>query len=64
MSNLTDLTIAAAAQGLDAGKFTSEDLTLAHLDAMEEMKAIREAGEMGEWFEKKRDEFDDLPEDD
>ena len=40
MSNLTDLTIAAAAQGLDAGKFTSEDLTLAHLDAMEAKRSL------------------------
>lgn len=35
-----------------------------HLAAMEEMKALRQAGEMSEWFEKKRDEFDALPEDD
>ena len=32
-----------------------------HLQAMEEMKSIRESGEMGEWFERKRDEFDALP---
>lgn len=35
-----------------------------HLEAMEEMKALRESGEMGAWFEQKRQEFDDLPEDD
>jgi aspartyl-tRNA(Asn)/glutamyl-tRNA(Gln) amidotransferase subunit A len=40
MSNLTDLTIATAAQGLDAGKFTSQDLTLAHLDAMEANRSL------------------------
>jgi len=32
-----------------------------HLKAMEEMKSMREAGEMSEWFEQKRDEFDALP---
>jgi hypothetical protein len=35
-----------------------------HLEAMEEMKSMRESGEMSEWFEEKRNEFDDLPEDD
>ena len=35
MSELTDLTLTAAAKGLAAGDFTSEELTRAHLDAME-----------------------------
>jgi len=35
-----------------------------HLEAMEVMKAIRQRGDMGEWFEQKRDEFDELPEND
>ena len=35
-----------------------------HLQAMEEMKSLRESGEMGEWFERKRDEFDALPQND
>ncbi len=34
---------------------------VAHLKAMEEMKDLRETGEMGEWFEQKRDDFDALP---
>ncbi len=34
MSALIDLTIAAAAAGLDAGDFSAEELTQAHLDAM------------------------------
>ena len=34
-SDLTDLTIAAAAKGLAEGDFTSGDLTRAHLEAME-----------------------------
>lgn len=35
-----------------------------HLQAMEEMKSLRESGEMEEWFEQKRNEFDELPEND
>ena len=35
-----------------------------HLEAMEVMKSIRERGDMGEWFEQKRDEFDALPDND
>lgn len=35
-----------------------------HLDAMAEMKSLRETGRMSEWFERKRDEFDALPEND
>jgi hypothetical protein len=35
-----------------------------HLEAMEEMKSLRESGDMSEWFEQKRNEFDDLPEND
>ena len=40
MSNLTSLTIAAAAHGLNSGKFTSEELTLAHIDAMDESRYL------------------------
>ena len=35
-----------------------------HLEAMEEMKSLRESKSMGEWFERKRDEFEALPEND
>ncbi|PHR26111.1 MAG: DUF1059 domain-containing protein [Fluviicola sp.] len=35
-----------------------------HLEAMEEMKSLRESGDIAEWFERKREEFEDLPEDD
>ncbi len=40
MSYLTDLTIATAAEGLSAGSFTSEELTRAHLDAMEASRSL------------------------
>ena len=40
MSNLTDMTIAAAAQGLNAGDFSSEELTAAHIDAMDLGRAL------------------------
>lgn len=32
-----------------------------HLDAMQEMKAIRESGSMSEWFEEMRAKFDNAP---
>ncbi|MFK7783476.1 MAG: DUF1059 domain-containing protein [Crocinitomicaceae bacterium] len=35
-----------------------------HLAAMEEMKSMRASGDMNEWMEQKRAEFDSLPEDD
>jgi hypothetical protein len=35
-----------------------------HLEAMEEMKSLRESGDMSDWFEQKRNEFDALPEND
>ena len=35
MTNLTNLTIAAASEGLDAGDFSSEELTIAHINALE-----------------------------
>ena len=34
-----------------------------HLEAMEEMKAMRAAGDVNEWMEQKRAEFGELPED-
>jgi aspartyl-tRNA(Asn)/glutamyl-tRNA(Gln) amidotransferase subunit A len=40
MSNLTDLTIAGARAGLDAGDFSARELAQAHLDAMAEHKAL------------------------
>jgi aspartyl-tRNA(Asn)/glutamyl-tRNA(Gln) amidotransferase subunit A len=40
MNNLTSLTIAAAAHGLDTGNFTSEELTLAHIDAMDSSRSL------------------------
>lgn len=40
MTNLTDLTIAEALKGLDNKDFTSEELTGAHLDAMDKMKHL------------------------
>jgi aspartyl-tRNA(Asn)/glutamyl-tRNA(Gln) amidotransferase subunit A len=40
MTALTDLTLAQARDGLAAGAFTSEELTRAHLDAMEAARAL------------------------
>ena len=40
MSDLTDLSIAGAAKGLENGDFTSGDLTRAHLDAMESARDL------------------------
>ena len=40
MSALTDLTIAAARAGLDAGEFSARELTEAHIDAMAQHKTL------------------------
>ena len=40
MTGLTDLTLAAARAGLAAGDFTSEELTRAHLDALEATRPL------------------------
>ncbi|MEE2698641.1 MAG: Asp-tRNA(Asn)/Glu-tRNA(Gln) amidotransferase subunit GatA [Pseudomonadota bacterium] len=40
MTSLNDLTIAAAAKGLKDGKFTSEELVVAHIDVLDEKRSL------------------------
>lgn len=51
-----------AKMSMEHGKEMFQKADGPHLQAMEEMKSLREAGDMSEWFEQKRNEFDALPE--
>lgn len=53
-----------AKMSMEHGKEMFQKADGPHLEAMEEMMALRETGNMAEWFDNKRAEFDDLPDND